>query len=71
MPLHRVLHYPMMPDPRKVVDETHEYCPRNTLGASLRSARETVIIGGYAERAVDEVTGGDHNQVCEGLRGGV
>ncbi len=53
---------------------THENCPRNTLGASRKNAREMVTVVRHGEWVVDEVSRGDHRQVrqgvCEGLEEG-
>jgi hypothetical protein len=51
-------------------DETHEGCPRNTLGAARRSARETVTVG-HGKRVLDGVSGGDHDEGREGLCDGL
>src|SRR5271156_5942256 len=48
-------------------DLTHENCPRNTLGASRKSARETVTVVGHGKWAVDDVSRGDHHQVRQGV----
>lgn len=37
-------------------DEHHGKCPRNTLGASRKNARETVIVVGHGKWAVDVVS---------------
>ena len=33
---------------------THEYCPRNTLGASRKNARETVTVVRHGEWVIDD-----------------
>jgi hypothetical protein len=55
-------------------DEHHENCPRNTLGASTKNARETVSVVGHEEWAVDDVSCRGDQQVrqgvCEGFEEG-
>jgi nitrite reductase (NADH) small subunit len=63
-----------VPARRQECDKHHEKCPRNTLGASRRNARETVILARHEKWAVDVVSCRDHREVrqgvCEGLEGG-
>ena len=49
---------------------THGNCPRNALGASLKNARETVIVVRHGEWAVDVVSCRDHQQVRQGVCAG-
>lgn len=53
------------------VDEHHEKCPRNALGASVRNAREMVTLARHEECVVGVVAYGDHQQVRQGLWAGV
>src|ERR1700739_2598222 len=46
---------------------THENCPRNTLGASRKNAREMVTVVRHGKWAVDDVSGRGHHQVRQGV----
>ena len=50
---------------RQTRDETHENCPRNTLGASRKSARETVTVVRHGKWVVDGGSCRDHGKVCQ------
>jgi len=58
----------------EVAGLTHENCPRNTLGASRKNAREMVTVVRHGKWAVDGVSGRGHHQVrqgvCEGIEEG-
>jgi hypothetical protein len=56
---------------RQRPDLTHEKCPRNTLGASGKNARETVTVVRHGKWAVDDVSGRDHHEVRQGVCEGV
>jgi len=60
-----------LPDGKQETDLTHENCPRNTLGASDKNAREMVIVVRHGKWAVDGVSGRDHDEVRQGVCEGV
>lgn len=44
-------------------DLTHQECPRNTLGASRKYARDMVTVVRHGKWVVDEISRGGHQQV--------
>lgn len=51
-------------------DLTHQECPRNTLGALRKYARDMVTVVRHGKWVVDEISRGGHQQVRQGVCAG-